>query len=101
MLHFRPFSGSTTYVQTVGRDGVAALDAVYAADAPQWLREVPAVQTLRQVWAQQYDTTAEHIRWRTLEEGIPPARVFLSSPYDAQAQVLSALAPVGYSGSGK
>jgi len=31
---------------TVGADGFALLEAVYAADAPPWLRQVPAVQTL-------------------------------------------------------
>jgi transposase len=32
---------------TVGTDGFALLEAVYAADTPGWLRQVPAVQTLR------------------------------------------------------
>jgi len=26
------------------------LDAVYSADAPSWLAEIPAVETLRQTW---------------------------------------------------
>jgi citrate lyase beta subunit len=38
---------------TVGADGFALLEAVYAAEAPPWLRQVPAVQTLRAVWIQQ------------------------------------------------
>lgn len=36
----------------VGRDGDALLAAVAAADAPVWLREVPAVRLLRRVWMQ-------------------------------------------------
>jgi hypothetical protein len=34
----------------VGTDGFALLEAVYAAEVPSWLREVPAVQTLRRLW---------------------------------------------------
>jgi transposase len=38
------------YAEQVGRDGRVLLEAVYAPESPGWLREVPAVQTLRQVW---------------------------------------------------
>ena len=38
----------------VGRDGHALLAAVAAADAPAWLREVPAVMLLRRVWIQNF-----------------------------------------------
>jgi len=34
----------------IGSDGHALLAAVYAPDAPGWLREVPAVELLRRVW---------------------------------------------------
>src|SRR5215471_6158745 len=67
--------------------GAAILAAIYAADAPSWLREVPAVRMLQRVWMQQYYTTAEELRGRTEAEGIPPARVFLSSPYDEEAHL--------------
>ena len=40
--------------QTIGQDGLALLTAVdAAADLPQ-LRTLPAMETLRQVWAEQY-----------------------------------------------
>lgn len=39
---------------TIGADGFALLAAVYGPDAPAWLRELPAVETLRRVWVQQY-----------------------------------------------
>jgi len=39
---------------TIGGDGYALLIALYSAPAPVWLREVPAVDTLRRVWIQQY-----------------------------------------------
>lgn len=76
-----------TYAHTMGQDGAAILAAIYAADAPSWLREVPAVRMLQRVWVQQYYTTAEELRWRTEADGIPPARVFLSSPYDEEAHL--------------
>jgi transposase len=65
------------------------LAAIYQRKAPQWLREVPAVQCLRRVWVQQYYTTCEEIRWRTETDGLPPARLFLSSPYDDEAHLAS------------
>lgn len=70
----------------IGADGLTLLTAIYAADAPNWLRTIPAVQTLRQVWIQNYTWTAQgNLRWRTNEE-IPPAGQFISSPYDPDAR---------------
>jgi hypothetical protein len=39
---------------TIGADGRRLLLAVKAATDRPWLQQVPAVQTLRQVWAEQY-----------------------------------------------
>lgn len=36
--------------ETIGADGFRLLDAVYAPDAPLFLRELPAVQVLRAIW---------------------------------------------------
>jgi len=30
------------------------LDAIYAQTSPEWLRQLPAVEILRQVWVQQF-----------------------------------------------
>lgn len=70
----------------IGADGQALLTAIDADDTPAWLCDVPAVQTLRQVWIQNY-TWAMHgtLRWRT-SDGIPPARQFIGSPYDLDAR---------------
>jgi hypothetical protein len=38
---------------TVGADGFALLESVYASDTPAWLQQIPAVQALRAVWVQQ------------------------------------------------
>ncbi len=69
---------------TIGADGYALLAMVYGADAPAWLREVPAVATLRRVWVQQYHRVEGAVRWRGAEE-IPPGAIFISSPHDEDA----------------
>lgn len=75
------------HAELVGADGDLLLSALYAADAPPWLREVPAVETLRRVWVQQYYRHGGGVRWRTAKEGIPPARLVVSSPYDKDARL--------------
>jgi transposase len=69
---------------TIGADGYALLTAIYTPSAPPWLREIPAVETLRRVWVQQYHRDGEGIRWRASED-IPPSAAFISSPYDTDA----------------
>jgi transposase len=75
-----------TYAEQVGRDGLTLLEAVYDAESPDWLRKVPAVETLRQVWVQQFYPQAGQLRWRTEAEGIPPSAAFIGSPYDTEAR---------------
>jgi transposase len=74
------------YARQVGNDGYALLAAAAAAEAPAWLREVPAVETLRRVWLQQFYVEAGQVRWRTEAEGIPPSALFISSPHDVEAR---------------
>jgi len=74
-----------------GRDGCRLLAAVHAPGAPAWLRELPAVQTLRLVWIQQYyrvvDEHGERVVRREAEEhGLPPGRALIISPYDTAAR---------------
>ena len=73
-----------------GRDGYHLLAAVWAPGAPGWLRELPAVAALREIWVQQYYRTGEHgqeVIWREPgEQGIPPGRLKLVSPYDPDAR---------------
>jgi transposase len=73
----------------IGSDGFALLTAVWTSEAPFWLRQVPAVETLRQVWLQEYVREpargGERVRWRTEEER-PPAPQRIVSPYDPEAR---------------
>ena len=71
--------------ETIGGDGWALLDAIYAAEAPAWLREVPAVETLRRMWIQQYVVVDDILQWRTDAHGVPPSALFITSPYDLDA----------------
>lgn len=71
--------------EVMGADGVHLLRAIYAPDAPGWLREVPAVAILRQVWVQQFYAPDPHVRWRAAED-MPPGALLINSPYDLEAR---------------
>ena len=71
--------------ESLGADGFQLLQAIYAAEAPSWLREIPAVQVLRQIWLQQFYAPAGAIQWRTAED-LPPGALMISTPYDAEAR---------------
>jgi transposase len=51
------------------------------AGGMDWLKQVPAVQTLEQIWAQQYRLTNGHALRLTPQEW-PPVCEWLRSPYD-------------------
>ncbi|MER6178826.1 transposase [Streptosporangium sp. NPDC001681] len=69
----------------IGADGTGVLHAVHSETAPRWLRDIPAVQTLRHIWIQQYVTVDDRLRWRTPEEQ-PPSTIRQISPYEADAR---------------
>jgi transposase len=69
----------------VGADGMRLLEAVWAPGAPGWLRQVPAVEVLRQVWVQHYQVVEGQVRLRPAEQ-LPPASLLVDSPYDPQAR---------------
>jgi transposase len=70
--------------QVYGEDGKRLLDAIFEGGSPKWLRQIPAVEVLRQVWVQQYYVSENKICWRT-EQGTPSATLMISSPYDLDA----------------
>src|SRR5262249_1751264 len=77
----------TAYAEQVGADGHQLLEAIYAAAPPACLRQVPAVETLRQVWLPQFYRQGEQWRWRTQgATGLPPAAVMIQSPQDGEAR---------------
>jgi transposase len=60
------------------------MSAIYEVGAPVFLREIPAVEILRQVWVQNYTWIEGKISWRS-SENIPPASQYIGSPYDVEA----------------
>jgi transposase len=70
--------------ETIGRDGLQLLAAVEAAvDLPQ-LRELPALQILRQVWAEQYTDPPGPITFREKKD-LGSSADLIVSPYDTEA----------------
>jgi transposase len=75
-----------------GSDGFALTEAVYSAAAPDWLRQLPAVQVLRTVLLQNFVCEVRRdgrqvIRMRDAEQdGLPPAPSRITSPYDLDAR---------------
>jgi len=59
------------FAEDIGRQGRELLDALFDPTAPQWLRQVPAVEILRQVWVQNYQRIDEVVRWRRSREYSP------------------------------
>jgi transposase len=73
------------YLTQVGGDGYLLLERLHAPDSPAWLRQVPAVQILREAWIQQYHRQDGEVRVRQGED-LPPGRLRLASPYDPDAR---------------
>lgn len=73
------------YAEVVGTDGWEVLGALEQPTAPTWLRELPVVQSLQRVWAQQYHAREAGGHWRQAEE-LPPAGQMQNSPYDPAAR---------------
>jgi len=73
------------FALAVGADGFLLLDALDAPEAPAVAREVPMVQTLRDVWRVHYAREGDGPpRWRAGTE-LPPVGERLQSPYDPEA----------------
>lgn len=71
--------------ETMGADGRRLLEWVYAEEKLPWLRELDAIQTLRQVWLQHYHADAQNTPWRSDAE-LPPSALLITSPYDVEAR---------------
>ena len=71
----------------IGADGARLLQAAWSPAAPAWLRDIPAVETLRRIWVQ-HDHAPDDAgapRWRADGE-LPPCAVRITSPHDPEAR---------------
>ncbi|MBD2365437.1 IS1182 family transposase [Anabaena minutissima FACHB-250] len=71
--------------EIIGADGFHLLDNIYSQTSPIELRQLPAVEVLRQVWLQQYYAPIDKIQLRSDKDG-PPSAVRIRSPYDLDAR---------------
>jgi len=71
--------------RVVAADGEQLLAVVDAASDQPLLAELPAVVTLRRVWAEQYTGEPGQLRWREVKDMPSPAGL-ISSPYDTDAR---------------
>lgn len=75
----------TGLAETVGQDGLQVLACIKENAADQWLLNVPAIQTLQQVWQEQYTDPPEPLRWLG-KHGLPAPTQQIISPYDTEAR---------------
>jgi transposase len=71
--------------EVIGQDGSNLLADIYAADAPPFMHEIPAVEILRRIWIQNYVWVEGQIHWRSNDD-LPPGNQFINSPYDPEAR---------------
>lgn len=71
--------------EQIGRDGNQLLEFLDGPSTETWLRSVPAVESLRQVWQQQYIHIEGQVRQCPVED-MPTESTWLRSPYDTEAR---------------
>ena len=78
----------TELAATIGRDGFYLLDILWSSEELNWLRQIHAVEILRQVWLQQYyaPTPSGDVRLRSTKDS-PPGAIRIRSPYDTEARL--------------
>jgi transposase len=70
----------------IGTDGFYLLEAIYHKTTPDAIRQIQAVEVLRQVWLQQYYAPTEGtVLLRTEKDG-PPNATRIFSPYETEAR---------------
>ena len=69
----------------IGADGQMLLQALDTASELPWLRQIPTVQTLRRVWAEQYVEGNGTLSGRGVKDMPSPAEL-IASPYDPEAR---------------
>ena len=73
------------WAEVVGQDGWYILEQVYQGDGYTRLAELPAMETLRQVWMQNYYLNQGRVCLRE-KKNQPPSAQRITSPYDIEAR---------------
>jgi transposase len=71
--------------EMVGQDGRQLFALLEETSALTWTRNLPAGETLRRVWVQQFYADGPSARWREAKD-LPPSRVLIGTPYDPDAR---------------
>ena len=75
-----------TVAEVIGTDGMYLLHCTYDESSPSWLRDIPAVEILRQIWVQQfYQDEADNVKWRKNGQSAPSS-IMIASPYDTDTR---------------
>ncbi|WP_406510944.1 hypothetical protein [Streptomyces sp. NBC_00212] len=69
----------------VGADGMDLLRAVMSPAAPEGLRGLAGVETLRQIWVQQFQIREGIVQWREMKNA-PPGSLRLRTPRDLEVR---------------
>jgi transposase len=72
------------YANQVGVDGWFLLQALDASSTADWVKTLPAVNTLRVIWEQQFEPLDQGGRW-CVKPALPAAQL-INSPYDLDAR---------------
>jgi transposase len=75
----------TRMAEAMGEEGAALVTVLYKAAPAAALRRLPAVETLRQVWVQQFVQEEKQRAWRAVAD-LPPGAVLIVSPHDVEAR---------------
>jgi transposase len=71
--------------EQIGRDGHYLWEKLPSNPELTYLCNLPALETLRQVWVQQFMFQDERLQWRQAVD-LPPANLLIISPYDGEAR---------------
>lgn len=71
--------------EQIGADGRILYERLSEAKGLSWLKNLEAVEILRQVWLQQYHASPEGTPWRG-DNDLPPSALLITSPYDVKAR---------------
>jgi len=74
-----------TLGEQIGQDGLILWQRLDENPETLLLRQLPALETLRRVWVQQFVQQAGETKWRVATD-LPPAQFMIQSPYDVDAR---------------